>query len=99
MEEQPGEGPDYPTTLDVVTINGQEVQIVAQAHDPQDPGEDIYLVKDTETGQFSRIVGASFERTSTAEPGEGEVYLREEGVRVTGALKGGEKEAVEAPKK
>lgn len=82
---------EYPTTLDVVKRGGKEYQVVGMAQTGK-PGEDRYLLKDTQTGETFRVKGAKFNPSSTSEPGEGDIHKREEGVRVTGTLEGGSQE-------
>jgi hypothetical protein len=87
--------PQYPTNFDVVNFKGKEVQIVvrAQTKDPKtDIYTDIYVVKNTETGETFRVTGAKFVPSSTQEPIPGQIYKGDEDVRVTGSLTGGKKE-------
>jgi len=83
--------PEHPTNLDVVKFKGKEVQIVARAQ-TRDPKTDIYVVKNTETGETFRVTGAKFVPSSTQEPIPGQIHKGDEGVRVTGSLTGGKKE-------
>jgi hypothetical protein len=83
--------PQYPTTLDVVKFKGKEVQIVGRAQ-TGDPKTDIYVVKNTETGEAFRVTGAKFVPSSTQEPSPGQIHKGDEGVRITGSLTGGKKE-------
>ncbi len=84
--------PEYPTTLDVVKFKGKEVQVVASAQ-TGDPKTDIYVVKDTETGETFRITGAKFASSALQEPSPGQIHKKDEGVKITGSLTGGKKES------
>ena len=78
----------YPTTLDVIRRGDKEYQIIGMVQTGK-PDEDIYLLKDPQSGQIQRVKGARFVPTSATEPGTGTIHKREEGVRVTGDLPGG----------
>jgi hypothetical protein len=82
---------DYPTTLDVVKRDGKEYQVVAMAQTGKHQ-EDVYLLKDPESGETHRVKGARFNPTTTSKPGRGNIHRREEGVRITGTLDGGLKQ-------
>jgi hypothetical protein len=81
-------GTEYPTTLDVVRRKGKEYQVVAMSQ-TGDPEQDIYVLKNPQTGETQRVTGARFSSTQTSEPGKGDIHKRDEGVRVTGKLEGG----------
>lgn len=91
MSEKQAEGPIYPVTLDVVDYKGEEYQVVASAQ-TGDPNKDQYVLKNTNTGETIRVTGAVFTPFPTRTPGIGDVYRRDEGVRVTGLIAGGETE-------
>lgn len=85
-------GVEYPDTLDVVERDGKEYQIVAMGTGIG-VGNDFYLLKDIETEEITKIKGSRFTPfTEMRKPGEGKVRKRDEGVRVTGTLTGGEEE-------
>ncbi len=81
----------YPTNLDVVKFKGEEVQIVGRAL-TGDSKTDIYVIKNTETGETFRVTGAKFVPSVTQEPSPGQIHRGDEGLRVTGSLTGGKKE-------
>ncbi len=87
--------PEYPGTLDVVdwNVNGREYQINFSTQSG-DPVTDFFGVTDTSTGKFSgRINRATFRPYfPTLNPTGQFVAKRDEGVRKTGQLRGGEME-------
>lgn len=91
MSETRREGPIYPGILDVVDYGGEEYQVVSSAQ-TGDPNKNRYVLKNTNTGAIIRVVGAIFTPFPTRTPDAGDVYRRDEGVRVTGSLEGGETE-------
>lgn len=91
MSEKGSHGPEYPTTLDVVRHEEDQVQIIGSVQ-TGDPNKDIFLVKNTETGEAYRIIGAKFTRSESQEPRAGHVYRIEEGVKITGELVGGKRQ-------
>ena len=83
---------DYPIALDVVLFEGRRYQVAEIAQTGR-PDDDIYVINDIEDPdkESFRVRGATFNRLPvTEDPGEGAVYRREEGVRLTGELIGGE---------
>ncbi len=81
--------PQYPSVLDVVSWNGEEYQIAGMV---QKKKGGMFILKDLKTNETFRIKGAKFIPGITEEPKDIEnVYRADEGVRVTGALKGGKK--------
>ena len=78
----------YPTILDVVDWKEKEYQVVGLARMEKD---DIYLLNNLDNGEpLIRVKGANFKPVEKRDPGKGRVYRKEEGVRVTGKLIGGE---------
>ncbi|GEM_PF-5325961 len=92
MSELRGKGePVYPTTLDVINYGGNEYQVIASAQSGTDFGRDLFVLKDITTGEVIRVKGAVFTPFKvTRNPGIGDVHLRDEGVRITGSIAGGE---------
>ena len=91
MPESKASRLDYPTTLDVVKHGGQEVQIVASVQTGT-PKNDVFLVKNTQTGETYRVKGAKFVRQKSQDPAPGLVHRVDEGVRITGLIQGGKKQ-------
>jgi hypothetical protein len=92
MGELRGKGePVYPTTLDVINYGGNEYQVIASGQS-RDSSRDLFVLKDVVTGEVIRVKGAVFTPFKvTRNPGPGDdVHLRDEGVRVTGSIAGGE---------
>ena len=80
----------YPTNLDVVDYNDQEFQVVGTFR-AKDPLKDKFLLKDLKSGKIFRVVnGATFSFGKMRDPGSGDVYRRDEDVKVTGSIIGGE---------
>ena len=68
------------TTLDVVTHKGKEKQVVAH-------GAGTHVLKDTETGEVTRVEGGRFKPArKTSEPKGRQVHRRDEGVRNVGKI-------------
>lgn len=88
MSEKDSSRPDYPTTLDVVRHKWQEVQVVGSVQ-TGNPKKDIFLVKNTQSGETYRIKGSRFVRSENQDPSPGLVHRAEEGVKITGSLLGG----------
>ncbi|MBI5356063.1 hypothetical protein HZB78_00425 [Candidatus Collierbacteria bacterium] len=82
--------PVYPTNLDVVDFNGNEHQVIGTVR-TKDPLKDKFILKDLQTGEIFRVTnGATFSFGKMRDPGQGNVYRRDEDVKVTGKIISGE---------
>lgn len=89
-EDERDKGPVYPTNLDVVDFNGKEYQVVGTVR-TKDPLKDKFVLKDLQSGEILRVLnGATFSFGKMRDPGPGNVYRRDEDVKVTGTIIGGE---------
>lgn len=91
MSESGNSGdPVYPTNLDVVDFNGEEYQVIGTVR-TKDPLKDKFILKDLQSGEIFRVSnGATFTFGKHRDPGQGDVYRRDEDVKVTGSIMGGE---------
>jgi len=83
-------GKSYPGTLDVVEYEGEQMQVVARSEGIK--RGDAYVLQDSRTGETFRVTGARFKPKVTETPKSGRTAKLDEGVRVTGKLKGGKRE-------
>lgn len=81
--------PIYPVTLDVVEFNGNEYQVIASSQTGK-VANDRFVLKDIRTEEILRVKGAVFAPIKLRDPGPGDVYRKDEGVKVTGLIFGGE---------
>jgi hypothetical protein len=72
---------DRPTMLDVIEYKGKEYQVAGGS-------QKLFLLNDLETDDTFRVKGKFSRFDETREPGPGNVFRRDEGVRVTGLISG-----------
>ncbi len=89
MENRQSHDLSCPVTLDVVEFNGNEYQVIGSSRTGT-PKDDMFLLKDIRTGVIVRVRGGIFNPLKISrDPGPGDVYRRDEDVRVTGSIAGG----------
>lgn len=91
--EKPAQELDYPTNLDVVVWQENHYQVAATVRTNLQETDMFLLNELKENAPTFRLIGAKFERYSFSKdlPKDGYIRRKDEGVRVTGELIGGEK--------